>query len=85
MKRTAILTAALALSLVAVATAQPKPSPTPAKPPRVINITDGDTIDGDRPTGELVPISVRDMAKSTSLIHIRQDFIDLIIKAADAV
>lgn len=85
MKRTATLTAVLLLSLTAIAAAQPK-ADAPAQPrTKVINITDGDTIDGDRPTGELVPISVRAEAKSTSLIRIRHDFIDLILKAAEAV
>ena len=59
MKRTATLTAALLLSFTAIAAAQPK-ADEPAKPRiKVINITDGDTIESDRPTGELVPISVR--------------------------
>ena len=85
MKRTATLTAALLLSLTAIAAAQPK-ADEPAKPrTKVINITDGDTIDGDRPTGELVPISVRAEAKSTSRIRLRPDFIDLILTAAESV
>ena len=85
MKRTATLTAALLLAFTAIAAAQPK-ADEPAKPRiKVINITDGDTIESDRPTGELVPISVRAEAKSTSLIRIRHDFIDLILKAAEAV
>ena len=47
MKRTAILTATLLLSFTAVAAAQPK-ADEPAKPrTKVINITDGESTDGD--------------------------------------
>ena len=89
MKRLSILTVTALLSLAATAAAQPKPAkPTPAapaKPIKVIEITDGDDITGDRPSGELVPIGIRESAKSSSLIRIRHDFIDLIVKSADAV
>ena len=86
MKRTASLSLLLVLSLAAVATAQPATStPAPAKPVKVIDITEGEDVSGDRPTGELMPISARESAKSTSLIHIRHDFIDLILKAAESV
>ena len=89
MKRLTTLTLTALLSLTTVAAAQPKAKPTaptaPAKPVRVIEITDGDDITGDRPSGELVPIGIRETAKSSSLIRIRYDFIDLIVKAADAV
>lgn len=89
MKRIAPLSLALMLSLTAVAVAQPKAGqPTPpakADKVKVLNITDGDDITGDRPSGELVPIGIREAAKSSSLIRIRHDFIDLILKAAEAV
>ena len=84
MKRTLLLALAASLSLVSVAAAQPKgdPQTKPVKV-RVLTIEGGDDITGDVPTGELVPIGVRELAKSTSLLRIRRDFIDMILKSAE--
>lgn len=83
MKRLALSVAAV-LALTSVASAQPEDdkSKQPVKV-KVLNITDGDDITADVPTGDLIPVSVRDTAKSSSLIRIRRDFIDLILKAAE--
>lgn len=42
-------------------------------------------VDGDGVTRPLEPISVAEAAKSSSLIRIRRDYIDLILKAAEGV
>ncbi|MEZ4398692.1 MAG: hypothetical protein R3B06_01640 [Kofleriaceae bacterium] len=85
--RTLTIVAALLLvpTLAAAQPAPPSPASTAAPKARVITITDGDTIDGDRPSGELMPLSARANATSGSLLRIRRDFIDLILKTAEEV
>ena len=87
MKRTIVLALAASLAFVSIASAQPKKkAPPPADKPikhKVIDITDGDDIVGGTPGHELVPIGVREAATSSSLIRIRHDFIDLILKVAE--
>ena len=96
MHRAALSALALLVASATVAVAQPNPRPaptaastsaTPTKPvkAKVIDITEADEITGDRPSGELVPISAREAIKSSSLLRIRQDFIDLIVKTADQI
>ena len=87
MKRTLALSLVALFSLVSIASAQsddkqPGPPAPPAKV-KVLTIEGGEDISGDVPTGELIPVGVREMAKSTSLIRIRHDFIDLILKSAE--
>lgn len=86
MKRTLALSLVALFSLVSIASAQPddkKPAPAPPAKVKVLTIEGGEDISGDVPTGELIPVGVREMAKSTSLIRIRHDFIDLILKSAE--
>ncbi len=78
MKRIALSIVALAV-LAAPALAQPA-----KKKPKVINI-EAMGVDGDRVTRPLEPISVDEAAKSSSLIRIRRDFIDIILKTAEEV
>ena len=90
MQRIAPLALVVLVSLTAVAGAQPKagkPGAPPAKADKVkvLDITDGEDITADRPSGELMPIGIRESAKSSSLIRIRHDFIDLILKAAETI
>jgi hypothetical protein len=87
MKRIAL--AVLALSFLAVPalaqnTAKTKPTPAPVKKVKQITIEAID-VDGDRVTKPLEPISVDEAAKSTSLIRIRRDFIDLIVKQGESI
>jgi hypothetical protein len=65
--------------------AQPSAQPTKPVKAKVIDITEADEITGDRPTGELTPIGIRQIAAGSSLLRIRQDFIDLIVKTADQI
>ncbi|KAB2902884.1 MAG: hypothetical protein F9K40_07420 [Kofleriaceae bacterium] len=82
MKRIALSVVALAF-LTAPALAQTTPAPRPKK---VKTITiEAIEVDGDRVTRPLEPISVNEAAKSSSLIRIRRDFIDLILKTANEV
>ncbi len=87
MKRFALALIALSLA-VAPAVAQPKAGKAapaaPQKKVKVLTINPYD-VDGDRVTRPLEPISVDEAAKSSSLIRIRRDFIDLILKAAESV
>lgn len=87
MKRIAL--AVLALSVLAVPafaqnTAKPAAPAAPAKKVKQITIEAID-VDGDRVTKPLEPISVSEAAKSTSLIRIRRDFIDLIVKQGESI
>jgi hypothetical protein len=87
MKRIAL--AVLALSFLAApalaqGTKTKAPPPAPQKKVKQITIEAID-VDGDRVTKPLEPISVIDAAKSTSLIRIRRDFIDLIVKTGEEV
>lgn len=86
MKRIAL--AILALSFLATpALAQNKtkqPPPAPAKKVKQITIEAID-VDGDRVTRPLEPISVDEAARSSSLIRIRRDFIDLIVKQGETI
>lgn len=90
MKRVLALVLVSSFVFVSAAAAQPgTPTPTPAPTPAQkekprVKVLDMGAIDvqGDTPTGELVPIGVRELATSTSLIRIRHDFIDMILKTA---
>ncbi len=89
MKRLSLAVLAVVLAAAPVA-AQPraqKPTPAQAKPQKRVKVItiEGMDVDGDRVTRPLEPISVDQAAKSSSLIRIRRDFIDLILKAADEV
>ena len=83
MKRSIIVTLAALVSFASLASAQPQHE-AQAKPPKV-KVLDMGAVDvkGDVPTGELIPIGVRELGKSTSLLRIRRDFIDMILKAAE--
>lgn len=87
MKRIALTALALALTASTAAAQQParKDRPTPVAAEKKVKTLDIEAIDvsGDRVTGTLGPISVNEAAKSSSLIRIRRDFIDLILKSAD--
>lgn len=96
MHRAALSALAILVASATVALAQPNPRPAqtsaqtsaqPTKPvkAKVIDITEADEITGDRPTGELTPIGIRQIAAGSSLLRIRQDFIDLIVKTADQI
>ncbi|MBP8810541.1 MAG: hypothetical protein KBG48_09795 [Kofleriaceae bacterium] len=96
MHRAALSALAILVASATVAFAQPNPGPAqtsaqpsaqPSKPvkAKVIDITEADEITGDRPTGELTPIGIRQIAAGSSLLRIRQDFIDLIVKTADQI
>jgi hypothetical protein len=96
MHRAALSALAILVASATVALAQPNPRPAPtsaqtsAQPTKpvkakVIDITEADEITGDRPTGELTPIGIRQIAAGSSLLRIRQDFIDLIVKTADQI
>ena len=53
-------------------------------PPKTKTLTiEAIDVNGDRVTGQLGPISIKEAATSTSLIRIRRDFIDLILKSAE--
>ena len=82
MKRTLL---ALALSTLfaapALAQAPKKKEPAP-KPTRTLTI-EAEEVNGDRVTGQLGPISIKQAATSSSLIRIRRDFSDLILKSAE--
>jgi hypothetical protein len=85
MKRIALSIVALAI-LAAPAVAQTKKSEKPAPVKKVKTITiEAIEVDGDRVTRPLEPISVDEAAKSSSLIRIRRDFIDVILKTAEEV
>ena len=85
MKRIALSIAALALLAAPALAQQPKPAkPVPAKKTKTITIEAID-VDGDRVTKPLEPISVDEAARSSSLIRIRRDFIDVILKTAEEV
>lgn len=77
----AVLAALVLVSFTAPAMAQPKAKTTAPK----VKVYDfsGDTIEGDliRPEGSKV--DVRDFSKHTSLIRIRTNFIDAILKSAE--
>lgn len=96
MHRAALSALAILVASATVAFAQPNSRPAPisaqtsAQPTKpvkakVIDITEADEITGDRPTGELTPIGIRQIAAGSSLLRIRQDFIDLIVKTADQI
>jgi hypothetical protein len=96
MHRAALSALAILVASATVALAQPNPRPAPTSAPtsaqptkpvkaKVIDITEADEITGDRPTGELTPIGIRQIAAGSSLLRIRQDFIDLIVKTADQI
>lgn len=90
MKRTLALVLVSSFAFVSVAAAQPndapprKPAPAAGQMPVGAKVLDMGAldVDGDVPTGELVPIGVREAATSSSLIRIRHDFIDMILKSA---
>lgn len=85
--------AILVLSTLAVpALAQPGKARKEAPPPaaaagKKVKRLDIEAIDvkGDRVVGQLGPISVAQAATHTSLIRIRRDYIDLILKSADEI
>lgn len=92
MKRFSLAVLALALAAAPALAQQPgKPArparPAPVQPVKPIKTLDIEAIDvnGDRVTGNLGPISVIQAARSSSLIRIRRDFIDLIVKSADEI
>ncbi len=82
MKRT-LLGVVLAALLATPAVAQSRG----AAPARKVKTVDIEAIDvtGDRVTGQLGPISIKEAATSSSLIRIRRDFIDLILKSAEEI
>ena len=85
MKRIALSVLALMFLAAPALAQQPAPSPAkPKKPPKTITIEAID-VDGDRVTRPLEPISVAEAAKSSSLIRIRRDYIDLILKSAEGI
>ena len=89
MKRIALSIVALAVLATPALAQQPKPAKgapaaAPAKRTKTITIEAID-VDGDRVTKPLEPISVDEAAKSSSLIRIRRDFIDIILKTAEEV
>lgn len=86
----AILALSLAVSPALAQPGKPAPRPVPEKPeaaPKKVKTLNIEAIDvkGDRVTGNLGPISVIEAAKSTSLIRIRRDFIDLIVKEGEKI
>ena len=76
-----VLAALILASFVTPAIAQPKPKDT--KPKVKVYDFSGDTIEGDliRPEGSTV--DARDFSKHSSLIRIRKEFIDAILKSAE--
>lgn len=94
MKRIALSVVALSFLAAAPALAQPKKGKCDGVRPcqevvvkkKVKTITiEAIEVDGDRVTRPLEPISVDEAAKSSSLIRIRRDFIDIILKTAEEV
>ncbi len=94
MTRLALTALALALATapaLAQEDARRPTRPAPAAPPapappagKVKTLTmEGIDVGGDRVTRPLEPISVAEAARSSSLIRIRRDFIDLILKSAE--
>jgi hypothetical protein len=92
MKRLSLALIALSLaSLVFLgpAVAQPGEPARPAteKVDKKVKVLTIEAIDvgGDRVTGKLAPISIHQASKHTSLIRIRRDYIDLILKSAQEI
>jgi hypothetical protein len=86
MRKLTMITAALLL-LAGVAAAQPKKGDKPADNAgsgkvKVYDFS-GDTIEGDLIKPEGLDVNARDFAKHTSLIRIRQHFINEILKSAE--
>lgn len=88
MKRLSLAMIALSL-LVTPALAQPGKPAKPGKPEATAKVKklemEAVDVGGDRVVGQLGPISVRDASKHTSLIRIRRDYIDLILKSAQEI
>ena len=68
-------------ALVGTADAQPKPKDT--KPKVKVYDFSGDTIEGDLIRPEGTTVDARDFSKHSSLIRIRKEFIDAILKSAE--
>ena len=67
-----------------VALAQPRGKPPADKAPKVkVYDFSGDTIEGDLIRPEGTTVDARDFSKHSSLIRIRKDFIDAILKSAE--
>jgi hypothetical protein len=77
------LVAGLAGPAIAQAPA-PAPAPAPAKAVKVkkIVIDDGETVEGDVPTGAILPVDARTFSKHPSLIRLRVSFVDKIMASA---
>ncbi|HVV88625.1 MAG TPA: hypothetical protein VHE35_36525 [Kofleriaceae bacterium] len=77
-----LVTAALP---AASAFAQPKGKTPPADAKQKVKVYDfsGDTIDGDIVRPEGTTVDARDFSKHASLIRIRKEFIDAILKSAE--
>lgn len=79
-----VAAAALLLGLAAPAMAQ-SPGSEPARPAKVkqIIITEGETIEKDVPTGQIIGVDARGFAKRDSLIKYRYSFVDKIYQSAE--
>ena len=58
----------------------------PSKPAKVKVITiEEENVEGDVPTGQIIPVDARSFSKGPSLIRIRHSFVDKILAAAESV
>lgn len=70
--------------IAAPAMAQPRGKPPADKAPKVkVYDFSGDTIEGDLIRPEGTTVNARDFSKHSSLIRIRKEFIDAILKSAE--
>ena len=80
-----VAAAAFLLGLSATAFAQDKPAK-PDKPARVKVITiEEENVEGDVPTGQIIPVDARAFSKHPSLIRIRYSFVDKILGSAESI
>jgi hypothetical protein len=78
-----VASAALFVGLAGPAFAQPDPAK-PAKPGRIKVITiEEEKVEGDVPTGTILPVDARTFSKHPSLIRLRRSFVDKIMATAE--
>lgn len=87
MKRIALAIFALSLAVSPALAQEGREKEKPAAPGKRVKTINIEAIEvgGDRVTGQLGPISVKEASTHTSLIRIRRDFIDLILKSGEQI
>jgi hypothetical protein len=78
-----LFAALILVGTTSVALAQPKPPKGDTKPKVKVYDFSGDTIEGDLIRPEGTTVDARDFSKHASLIRIRKEFIDAILKSAE--